>query len=161
MCERRFQIIERLTETRSAGSNPQLDEPNMKIDGSCSCGENTYEAEVDPKNVVICNCTDCQSSSGGTCHVNVVVPREAFKITSGVLKRYIKTADSGKKRAIGFCGSCGTQIYAVDADGGSAYGVRVPTCKQREQLTPQVQLWCRSKPKWLAKLDEIPAREKQ
>jgi hypothetical protein len=37
----------------------------MKIDCRCHCGFITYEAEVDPGEVYLCHCTDCQSISGG------------------------------------------------------------------------------------------------
>jgi hypothetical protein len=133
----------------------------MKIDGACSCGENTYKAEVDPEKVVLCNCTDCQTSSGGTCHVNVIVPENNFHIVSGVLAEFIKTAESGNKRVIGFCGTCGTQIYAVNTDGPRVYGLRVPTSRQRDQLPPKVQVWVRSRPHWLSDLEAIPSIEKQ
>ena len=33
----------------------------MKIDGACHCGNITYSAEIDPENVGICHCTDCQT----------------------------------------------------------------------------------------------------
>ena len=32
----------------------------MKVHGSCHCGQITYEADVDPERVGLCNCTDCQ-----------------------------------------------------------------------------------------------------
>ena len=36
----------------------------MKIDGTCHCGNITYQAEIDPEQVYICHCTDCQSICG-------------------------------------------------------------------------------------------------
>ena len=36
----------------------------MKIDGTCHCGNITYQAEIDPDQVYICHCTDCQTISG-------------------------------------------------------------------------------------------------
>jgi hypothetical protein len=45
----------------------------MKTDGGCYCGEITYEADVDPDRVFICNCTDCQRMSGSAIRVNVQV----------------------------------------------------------------------------------------
>ncbi len=134
---------------------------SLKTNGACSCGENTYEAEVDPDKVVMCNCSDCQTSSGGTCHVNVLVPESDFHVTSGTLKEYIKIAESGARRIIGFCGTCGTQIFAVGAEAPRVYGVRVPTLAQREQFPPKVQIWGRSRPKWLPPLDDIPVKEQQ
>ena len=32
----------------------------MRIDGGCHCGHITYEAEINPDDVIICHCTDCQ-----------------------------------------------------------------------------------------------------
>jgi len=32
----------------------------MRVNGSCHCGQITYEAEVDPDRAGLCNCTDCQ-----------------------------------------------------------------------------------------------------
>ncbi|MGB0630429.1 MAG: GFA family protein, partial [Alphaproteobacteria bacterium] len=43
----------------------------MKINGSCVCGSITYEAEVDPDKVGLCNCTDCQKFSGSAFRVGV------------------------------------------------------------------------------------------
>ena len=36
----------------------------MKINGSCHCGEVTFEARIDPMKVRICHCIDCQKLSG-------------------------------------------------------------------------------------------------
>jgi hypothetical protein len=133
----------------------------MKIDGSCYCGEISYEAEVDPEKVVLCNCTDCQTMSGGTCHVNLLVPENDFRLLSGKLAEYVKTAESGRKRVMRFCGTCGTQLYATSPEEPRVLGLRVPTSRQREQLVPKQQVWHRSKPSWLRDLDAIPAKDEQ
>ncbi len=36
----------------------------MQIDGQCHCGHVAYEAEIDPEQVGICHCTDCQALTG-------------------------------------------------------------------------------------------------
>lgn len=36
----------------------------MKIDCSCHCGHITYESVVDPEQVEVCHCKDCQTFSG-------------------------------------------------------------------------------------------------
>ena len=46
----------------------------MKVDGRCHCGFLSYVAEVDPEQVEICHCTDCQTLSGSA--FRVVVPAE-------------------------------------------------------------------------------------
>ena len=48
----------------------------MKIDGGCHCGNITYSAEIDPENVGICHCTDCQTLSGTAFRTSVRATKE-------------------------------------------------------------------------------------
>jgi hypothetical protein len=36
----------------------------MKVSGRCHCGQISFEAEIDPSQVRICHCTDCQTLTG-------------------------------------------------------------------------------------------------
>jgi hypothetical protein len=100
----------------------------MKIDGACHCRNITYEAEVAPDEVEICHCTDCQTLSASAFRVVVPVPTKDFRILTGTPKNYTKTAESGRKRWMGFCPECSTQLYATDAKGESkVYNLRVGT----------------------------------
>ena len=128
----------------------------MKIDGSCHCGEITYEAEVDPEQVLVCHCTDCQTLSGSAFRTVVPALEGTFKFLSGTPTTYVKVADSGRKRAQVFCATCGSPIYAGPADGGSSFvGIRVGTVRQRDQLRPRKQVWCGSAQDWLAELSSL------
>ncbi len=134
----------------------------MKIDGGCHCGAITYEADIDPENVGICHCTDCQALSASAFRTVVRVPEADFRILSGEPKIYIKIGDSGAKRAQGFCGECGSAIYATSVDDGpKVYGLRLGTARQRAELTPKKQIWFRSALPWLPGLDSIPKVETQ
>lgn len=83
----------------------------MKIDGACHCGYITYTAEIDPEQVGICHCTDCQTFSGSAFRTSVSAARDAFELLGGKPKIYVKTAESGARRAQAFCPECGTAIY--------------------------------------------------
>lgn len=121
----------------------------MRIDGGCHCGKIAYEAEIDPEKVSICHCADCQVLTGTAFRVTVPVPEADLKLT-GEPKLYIKIAESGNKRAQGFCGECGSPIYATSVgEGPKVYGIRVGTARQRQQLAPKRQIWCRSALQWL------------
>ena len=134
----------------------------MKIDGSCHCGAIRYEAEIDPEQVGVCHCTDCQTLSSSAFRTGATAPEGAFRIVAGEPKVYVKTTDTGKKRAMGFCGDCGTHIYsAPDGDGPKQYRVRVATARQRDSLVPTSQIWTRSAQPWATELGALPAREKQ
>ncbi len=63
----------------------------MKVDGRCHCGAITYEAEVEPGTIVICNCTDCQMQSGSIFRTGIPAPAEKFRILKGSPKKYLKT----------------------------------------------------------------------
>src|ERR671922_1759533 len=106
----------------------------MKIDGGCHCGHITYVAEIDPDKVGICHCTDCQTLSGSAFRVSVPAAKEAFSLRGGEPKIYVKTAESGNKRAQAFCPECGTALYAGAVDNTGPLGLRLGTIKQRDQL---------------------------
>jgi hypothetical protein len=133
----------------------------MKIDGACHCGLITFQAEIDPEKVRVCHCTDCQTLTGSAFRVVVPVSADKFSL-SGEPTVYVKTAESGARRAQAFCPKCGSPIYAAPADVTPAlYFIRVGTIRQRSELTPKVQIWARSAQQWVEHLAPMPRIEKQ
>ena len=123
----------------------------MKIDGRCHCGFISYEAEVDPGEVYICNCVDCQAISGTAFRWAVPVPEESFKLLTGKPKAYIKTADSGRTSHQLFCPRCASPLYSISTRAGPrVFNLRLGTARQRAELPPRVQYWCRSAQDWVA-----------
>jgi len=129
---------------------------DMKIDGACLCGWVQYEATVDTDRIRICHCTQCQVNSASAFRTGAVVPREHFRLVSGELKFFIKTAESGNTRALGFCPECGTSIYGYSPEDPRVYSLRIGTARQRGELVPKVQIWHRSAVPWLSQLQDIP-----
>ena len=134
----------------------------MHVDGRCHCGYITFAAEVDPEIVSICHCTDCQNGTGSAFRVSVRVPAKDFKMLSGEPTNYVKTtADSGNPRVQAFCPRCGSPIYSCDPGGKpDSYMVRVGVMKQRAQLPPKHQFWCRSAQPWVTSMGAIARTEK-
>lgn len=133
----------------------------MKVEGSCHCGQITFEADIDPDAVRICHCTDCQTLTGSVYRVTAETPAASFVLRSGSPKIYIKTAESGNKRAQAFCSNCGTPIYAADPREPRTYGIRVGTLKQRSELRPTRQIWYRSALPWVTDIRGVPQVERQ
>jgi hypothetical protein len=134
----------------------------MKIDGGCHCGKIAFEAEVDPGNVWLCHCTDCQTLSGSAFLAVIETPAASFKLLTGQPKVYIKTVDSGEKQAHGFCGDCGTPVYGSAVTNPQSYSLRIGTIRQRAALrSPQGQIWCRSALPWAMNLPGIEKRQRQ
>jgi len=134
----------------------------MKVHGHCHCGSVKYEAEVDPAKAQVCHCTDCQTLSGAPFRVSIAAPRETFRIVSGTPRIYIKTAESGNKRAQAFCGDCGSPIYSSSTDAEPpAYSLRVACLDERDELPPRRQIWCTSAMDWAQDLTDLPQVERQ
>lgn len=128
----------------------------MHVDGTCHCGDITYTAEIDPAKVIICHCTDCQVLSSSAFRMIVLAEKGSFRLVSGTPRTYVKTADSGRKRAQTFCPRCGTQLYSTPAvDKPEHFGLRVGSIRQRAQLRPSRQLWCKSAFPWVDDIGSI------
>lgn len=119
----------------------------MKVTGRCHCGEIAYEAEIDPERVYLCHCTDCQNMSGAPYRANVPARVDDLNLR-GNPKIYVKTADSGNKRALAFCGNCGSALYSTTVESPRVYMLRVGAIVQRAQLVPKHQGFCRSAMPW-------------
>ena len=132
----------------------------MKIAGGCHCGAIGYEAEVDPGMVSICHCTDCQTLTGSAFRVVVPAKRETFRLR-GEPRIYVKTGESGRKRAQAFCSVCGTPIYSSDVKDPQVFNLRVGAIRQRAELTPKMQIWCRSALPWVMHLEPVAQIQKQ
>ena len=134
----------------------------MKVHGSCQCGQITYEAEVDPEKVTLCNCTDCQQLTGSAFRVSVPVSAQAFRLLTGTPKVYLKTADSGAKRRHTFCPNCGSPVSSsADTDTPQGYMLRVGSMAEKANLPPKRRIWCRSALAWGQDVSRIPGIEAQ
>ncbi|MDC3108048.1 GFA family protein [Paracoccaceae bacterium] len=134
----------------------------MNADGECLCRQIQFEAQIDPKTATICHCTDCQINSGTAFGYVVGAVNDSFKLLTGELSFYIKSADSGVKRELAFCGNCGTRIYARPVDGKSSFfGLRVGTIRQRRDLQPKRQVWKRSCLDWVELIETEQTFETQ
>ena len=130
----------------------------MKIDGKCQCGNITYEAEADPDNAYICNCTDCQTLAGSAFRWSVTVPESDFKLLTGEPKAFIKTLDSGETGSHQvFCPDCGSPLYSITPPGDEArfFNIRVATARQQADFSPKIQYWKSSAQKWLTEVGQI------
>ena len=121
----------------------------MKIDGGCHCGAITYEAEIDPRQVGICHCTDCQTLTGTAFRVTVWCPRPTLRSEGQAgrsMSRPAKAATSARRPSA----ALRVAIYATSVgDGPKVYGLRIGTVRQRQELVPKRQVWRRSALTWV------------
>ena len=129
----------------------------MNVTGSCHCGHIAFEAMINPDDIVICHCTDCQALSGTAFRTTAYTVPGGFTLMRGDVKIYVKqTADSGNPREQGFCPHCGTPIFAAPTGPPpKAYGIRLGSVDQRADLTPTKQEFCGSRLDWMPPLPAI------
>lgn len=132
----------------------------MRVDGRCHCGAIRYEAQIDPGTVSVCHCTDCQILTGTAYRVSVPASAANLVFLSGTPKIYVKTAESGNRRAQAFCGDCGTPLYSADAKDPQVYFLRVGTLSQRAVLPPARQIWSRSALPWASDIRALASSER-
>jgi hypothetical protein len=132
----------------------------MKIDGRCHCGYASYEAEIDPDRVSICHCTDCQMLTGSAYRVTVLTSRDNVRLTGNMPKIYIKTAENGRHRLQYFCPKCGSPLFTTgEGTNANEWAIRWGSIRQRRELAPKRQIWCRSALPWVDNLGDLPGRE--
>jgi hypothetical protein len=131
----------------------------MHIDGQCHCGRVTYQAEIDPKRVSICHCTDCQTLTGSPYRVTVICSGKNIRMTGGRPKTYAKAGDNGRTRVQHFCADCGSPLFTSgEGDASDEWGIRWGSIRQRDRLAPKRQIWCRSAAPWISDLAELPGK---
>ncbi|WP_373028037.1 GFA family protein [Sulfitobacter sp.] len=89
------------------------------MQGSCLCGEITFQAEAAAREPAACHCTQCRKQSGHH-WVSVQVMDSALKI-NGSPRWY--TSSPGVRR--GFCPTCGSFLFwksDADPDTGVSLG---------------------------------------
>ena len=74
-------------------------------------------------------------------------------VISGAVKEFLKIADSGNERVQGFCGNCGSQIYAADPS-KTLFMFRTGCSSQYDQLVPAKHIFGKSASSWLSIIEE-------
>jgi hypothetical protein len=133
----------------------------MQIDGGCHCGHVTYRAEIDPDQVSICHCADCQKLTGSPFRVTAMAAKDDLEITSHPPRVYKKFGDNGHARYQYFCPECGSPLFTkgegADAD---IWGIRWGSINQRADLAPRSQKWRQSSAPFLDEIMDLPASDR-
>lgn len=134
----------------------------MIVSGACHCGQIKFEAEVEPSDLMICHCTDCQTLTGSAFRAAVPASPQNFRLIEGEPRIYLKIAESGSRRHHAFCGNCGTPVYRMPTDNNPNYALRIGNLDQRLDFgIPTKQIWTASRLPWVTQMSAIPETEKQ
>ncbi len=81
----------------------------LPFNGKCACGAVRYSVSSEPLGMRICQCRDCQRSSGAG-HACVVAVKAASVMLIGEVRFHETVSDRGNRIGRGFCGKCGSPI---------------------------------------------------
>ncbi|RKL10143.1 hypothetical protein BFJ68_g8759 [Fusarium oxysporum] len=97
----------------------------MGLTGGCQCGAIRYSANVETGTKAICHCNPCQKRTTSAFSSNLIIPRNAFKVTKGDPRTYPHLGDSGKLYHHNFCGNCGTEVFGVPEAAPEVLSIKV------------------------------------
>jgi hypothetical protein len=118
--------------------------------GHCLCGNVTYSASADPAMVATCHCTVCQRQSGSAFSINVVVPRDSFKVSGETLSSF-ETTGTDTKKAVErlFCSNCGSPIASLAEAWPDVAIIKGGTLDDTSLISPTMHTWTGSAQAWV------------
>jgi hypothetical protein len=111
--------------------------------GGCLCGEIRYRLNEDPVTLYVCHCTDCQTQSGSSFGLSMVVRSEAVEVLRGKPEEWSVTLPDGRVKGARACARCHTRVLFRSRVPGLA-GVEPGTLDDTSWLRPVGHIWARS-----------------
>lgn len=120
-----------------------------KANGSCLCGQVTYEVRQALGGIIACHCTDCQKASGAAASHNVVVKTENLTVTSVQPKTFAQVVDSGRTLIRSFCGDCGSALFSQRQGTPEMIVIKAGTLDDRQGIKHVMDIWTASASGWI------------
>jgi hypothetical protein len=101
-----------------------------------------------------CHCRDCQRVAGGAHASYVVVPADAFKLTSGIPQYFFTESVALGRQKRGFCTACGSHVTGGEKAGGASPIVALHPASLDDPagFSAQMEVWTSDAQPW-ARLD--------
>ncbi len=116
--------------------------------GRCLCGKVRYECFSNPEGATYCHCDDCRRTTGSAFNVGVCVPISGFKIISGEVKGFTKTADSGNQLTREFCPDCGSPLFTRSPVHPDYVYIKAGSFDNPNIVHPKDQIWATKRVPW-------------
>ena len=93
------------------------------LTGGCGCGAVRFEIDAPLGPALYCHCTRCQRRSGTAAAASARVAPGSVRVVLGVEQLRRWTPEGGLAKV--FCGSCGSALFASDAQSAEVRAVRL------------------------------------
>ncbi len=131
-----------------------------RLTGSCYCGAVKYALAADPIFVHACWCRDCQIQTGGPMALNAIIEASNVEILTAPPVADDMATDSGRPHLIHRCPTCKTAVWSDYGARTTILFVRALTLDDPSAIRPDVHIYIRSKPPFVAIPDDgVPVFE--
>jgi hypothetical protein len=98
---------------------------SLPLTGGCGCGAVRFEVSEPLLGAHYCHCTRCQRRTGAGAAASARAKPGSFRIVSGEEHVRVWAPEGGFEK--GFCGNCGSALFARDPDDHDVMGARLGT----------------------------------
>ncbi len=117
--------------------------------GGCLCGAVRYRLNGDPITFYVCHCTDCQTASGSSFALSMLVPRDAIELLRGVPELHEVDLPDGRRKRANRCPICATNVWGAPHRFPQILNLHPGTLDDTSWLEPVGHIWTRSAQPWL------------
>ncbi len=110
--------------------------------------------------MVNCHCRDCQRAGGGAYSPTLFVKASSLKLARGEPKYHSVLAESGNSVRRGFCGDCGTPLFAGSTAKAAFVGIKASSLDDPSWFRPAANVWTCSAQPWDVLDPNIPSHDK-
>ena len=126
--------------------------PDFPQPGGCLCGAVRYALREDPVTLYVCHCTDCQTESGASFTLSMIVRRETVEVHAGRPRASEVELPDGRRKGGHACPRCTTRLFGPSRI--EPLWILAPgTLDDTSWVHPVAHIWTRSAQPWI----EIPA----
>ena len=115
--------------------------------GHCLCKDVEFRLTEDPLTVYLCHCTDCQTQSGSSFALSMIVRAEAIEVEKGNPRESSVELEDGRLRMGSRCQRCFTAMWGSSSAEGFAV-VEPGTFDDTSWFWPVGHIWTRSAQPW-------------
>lgn len=125
--------------------------------GSCLCGEISFEIDGDFESFYLCHCAHCRKDTGSAHAANLFSTTARLRWVSG--ENLVKVFNLPSTRHIkSFCSICGSALPNVQME-GNLLVVPAGSLNEEVLIKPNAHIFVSSKANWDDKLESIPMIE--
>ncbi len=128
--------------------------------GGCLCGEIRYRLSDAGLTLYACHCTDCQTQSGASFALSMLVAKEALRLVRGQTDEYSIELADGRRKGSKFCRRCATTLWGRSRAPELAI-LEPGTLDDTSWLWPVGHIWTRSAQPWVQIPDDAVRCPKQ